>query len=361
MSNSSFDVIIVGQGLAGTALAWALTWSGARVLVIDRDVPGTASQVAAGLITPITGQRLVPSWRLSEFWSAAVEFYRRVELVTGATFFRETPLIRLLVDDTERDRLTQRLADAQFRTLVRAPPEHPLNEAAFTRSMAAFEMLVGGQLNVPVYLQASRMELQQRDGFLVADLDPAQDLDLTGAQIRLPRYGVSAAKLVFCQGLGAQSNPWFRAVSFKPAKGEVLTLRIPGLVESRIIHRGVWLAPAGGDLYRTGATYEWKQLDNQPTPAGREEILGRLREFLRLPFEVVDHVAAVRPIHRNQYPVMGLHPDEPRFGFFNGLGSKGALHAPYLSQHFAKVLSGDESLDAELDVNLRTDLRGCRP
>jgi glycine oxidase len=195
----------------------------------------------------------------------------------------------------------------------------------------------------------------------VAHVDHERDLELINDGIVLPRLGVTARRLVFCEGIDAMSNPWFRSVRFKPAKGEILTLRIPGLTERRVIHRGVWLAPLGGELYRAGSTYEWQQLDKVPTAEGRDEIVSRLRQFLRLPFEVIGHEAAVRPIHRNQYPVLGLHPDHPQLGYLNGLGSKGTLHAPFFARHLAKVLMEDETIDPEVDLNRRTDLHGCHP
>ena len=58
MAEAPWDVIIVGQGLAGTTLAWHLREAGQRVLVIDACEPVTSSKIAAGLITPITGQRV---------------------------------------------------------------------------------------------------------------------------------------------------------------------------------------------------------------------------------------------------------------------------------------------------------------
>ncbi len=94
----------------------------------------------------------------------------------------------------------------------------------------------------------------------------------------------------------------------------------------------------GNELFRVGSTYEWQQLDNRPTSQGRDEITAKLREFLRLPFEVIEHQAAVRPIHRNQYPVFGLHPQHDQLGYFNGLGSKGTLHAPYFASQLAHQL-----------------------
>ena len=360
MSLTRFDFIIVGQGLAGTALAWSLRWNGFRVLVIDRNSPVTSSKIAAGLITPITGQRLVKTWRFDELWPVAVAFYRRVEQETGMTLFRQTPMVRLFSNDSEVDVLATRITSPGFCEMVRQP-DPLIAPSEFIGEKGGFEMPSAGQLDVPRYLSTSR-DLFVREGcYLTADLDVGTDVVLDGLGVNLPRLGVRAGRLIFCQGIDAAENPWFRAVRFRPAKGEILTLRIRGLVENRVIHRGVWLAPLGGDLFRAGSTYEWQQLDTVPTVAGRDEILSRLREFLRLSFEVMDHQAAVRPIHLNQYPVAGWHPDYGQLGYFNGLGSKGTLHAPYFASHLVRVLSGEVALDPEVDLNRKTELHGCRP
>ena len=60
------NFLIVGQGLAGSLLAWELLARGKRVFVVDRDEPDTSSKVAAGIVTPITGQRVAPSWRVDD-------------------------------------------------------------------------------------------------------------------------------------------------------------------------------------------------------------------------------------------------------------------------------------------------------
>jgi flavin-dependent dehydrogenase len=56
-------ILIVGQGLAGTALAWRLWERGVPFVVVDRDEAVTCSKIAAGLVTPITGMRLNLNWR----------------------------------------------------------------------------------------------------------------------------------------------------------------------------------------------------------------------------------------------------------------------------------------------------------
>src|ERR1700760_1611619 len=115
------EFIIIGQGLAGTALAWALLRRGRSVLVVDNE-RGGASRLAAGLITPVTGKRLAKSWRWNELYPAAFAFYRAIEAETGATFFYQRPALRLFANEVERDEYGRREGNI-LRDLVR-PVEH---------------------------------------------------------------------------------------------------------------------------------------------------------------------------------------------------------------------------------------------
>lgn len=291
-----FDAVVVGHGLAGAAVAWQLRWLGRRVLVVDAGDPDAASRVAAGLVTPATGRRRAAPWRFDEFWPAALAFYRRVEAETGRKLFDERPAARLVEGEE-------------------------------------VELAPAGRLDVPAYLAASRL-----GDVLTTDLDPA-DVVPEPDGVRLPMFGVMAGAVVFCQGWAGRTNPWFPNRPFSPAKGEVLTLRIPELVERRTLHgHGVWLAPAGGDLFLAGSTYNRDDLTATPTAAGRCEIVGKLRQFLWLPFEVIDHRAAVRPTTVGVRPLSGVHPRYPRLAYLNGLGSKGVLMAPLLAAELVEGL-----------------------
>jgi len=329
-----FDYLIIGQGLAGTALAWHLRWRGFRVLVLDRGDAVTSSRIAAGLLTPITGKRLALTWRFAELWPVAVAFYRRVEIETGEAFFREQPMVRLFQNEEEREVFAKR-ADREFRGLVRRP-EPLVNANWFANPLGGFEMTQAGQLVTERYLDASRTAFEQNGGFRIASIEPS-DIELSPDCVRLPRLGVAARTLIFCEGFAP--NPWFPALRFNAVKGEILTLRIPGLTEDRIVNRGVWLMPLGGDVFRAGSTYDRDALDCVPTVRGRDEIVSRLQSFLRLPFEVIGHTAAVRPVTEDQRPLVGVHPECPQLAIFNGLGSKGALQAPYFAEQLANLLT----------------------
>lgn len=360
LESSHWNVTVLGQGLAGTTLAWWLRWAGVRVLVIDRTSPVTASRIAAGLMTPVTGQALAKAWRYDQLWPAAVEFYNHVEQQLHRRFLQRTGMVRLLADEEEVATFTRRRAAGEYGDLIHV--ERPrLNAEWFEDRYGGFEMKLAGRLDVPGFLGASREFFKADCAFIENEIDLNSDVRLDGSRVHFARLGISTDRVIFCQGFDGSVNPWFRDVEFRPAKGEILTIRIPGLTESRVIHSGVWLVPLGSSVFKVGSTYDWNQLDATPTEAGRKEIEAKLKQFLRLPYEVLDHQSAVRPIHRNQLPIIGLHPLHPQLGYFNGLGSKGAMQAPFFGRQFVDYLYGDGRIDLEVDLNAKTNWHSLGP
>jgi glycine oxidase len=168
-------------------------------------------------------------------------------------------------------------------------------------------------------------------------------------------------RLISCEGYAAKLNPYFANVPFNAAKGEILTVRFHQPLPNQTLHRDLWVAPtADPAVFRVGATYSWAALNNEPTAVARAEIERKLRAFLAVPYTVLDHQAAVRPITNLRKALLGLHPNQDRLGYFNGLASKGALHAPWLARCFTDFLIVGTPLPAALDVR-RSDNSGPQP
>ncbi|MHC4875063.1 MAG: NAD(P)/FAD-dependent oxidoreductase [Planctomycetota bacterium] len=351
-----FDDIIVGQGLAGTTLAWRLIDRDRRVLVIDRADSGTSSRLAAGLMTPVTGQRLTVTWRHDDFWQRAIDFYRGIESRTNESFLHDNGAVRLFLNGKERETFARRQAeDELFASLVSGIDSLP---AEVPPERDGFSMRTAARLDVPGFLDASRREFSALADFAEADLDVSQDIVSDERAVQIPRLNVAAKQIVFCQGIAAAANPWFRGVEFDATRGELLTLHIPELDEQRTIHCGVWLAALGSRQFRVGATSRWDRLDEGPTVEGRDWLCSRLHTFLNAEYDVVGHDSGVRPIVKGRHPLIGRHPTRPRLAYFNGLGSKGSLQAPLMSELLARHLVDDTPIDATVDLNQRTD---CRP
>ncbi|MBL4884301.1 MAG: FAD-dependent oxidoreductase [Planctomycetaceae bacterium] len=352
MTLRQFDTIIIGQGLAGTTLAWTLLKHGQRVLVIDQEDDVTSSKIAAGLITPITGMRLVISWRFNLLHQFAVSFYQRIEKQTASVFYYQRGMMRLFSSEAEQERFKKKRNDQTFRDLVKSPISD-FHDQQFASAFGGFEMPQAAQLNTATYLNQSRWVFQNNEGYLCETVDSANEIELQYQAVRIPKLQVQADRLIFCQGAADRNNTWFPQLQFKPAKGEILTLKIPNYHEQRIINHKGWLAPMADDCYAAGSTYQWDQLNCVPTDQGKEEIASRLKQFLRCDFHITNHRAAIRPALHDQKPIIGMHLEFPQIGIMNGLGSKGSLQAPWIAENFANHLCHGDSIDTEIDLNRR--------
>lgn len=321
----SAPIQIIGQGLAGTCLAWTLFDRGVPFELLDRE-QGGSSRVAAGLVNPVTGARFEPSWRIAGFLPDAVEFYRSLESRLGATFWHPMPVLRLASNAKEWAKISGKLDDPEVMPWVAGVVAPPAGEWT-----GAVELSGGGRLATRAFLDASRTFFQERGQYRRAVVDPAS-----------PAAGVR----VWCEGaaglLAGRLGP------HRCAKGEILTLRAGGWSEPCIrVGGGGWLVPIGDGCYKAGATYEWEQLDEVATAEGRAKVEAIVRRLAPGPFEVIDHEAGIRPILRRSQPLIGPLAGE---WFFNGLGSKGSLYAPGVAARLAAWLVDGGEPERELDL-----------
>ncbi|MBX2806866.1 MAG: FAD-binding oxidoreductase [Hyphomicrobiales bacterium] len=340
-----WDVIIVGQGLAGTALAWRLVEANRTVLLIDADDAVTSSKIAAGLMTPITGRRLHPSWRCDEFLPIARAFYKRVEARSKTRFFYDRTAIRLFQSDKEGALwAARREKPAVVAHLLSADPAELIAPAIADTSGGGFVMQAA-QLDVPAYLGASRNALP----FEAHRLDWKRDVHFSRDTVTVA--GRKARLVISCEGAAANGNPWFSSVPFRPARGDILTLRFAEPLRPQTLHCGVWLAPTGDpQIFKAGSTYDRNNLHQEPSADGRRQIEDKLRRFMRMPYEVIDHKVALRPIVFQSRAIVGLHPEQDRLGYFNGLGSKGSMHAPWYAERFAALITHGVPLPDHIDL-----------
>ncbi len=342
---AAFDIIVVGQGLAGTTLALALQAAGQRVLVVDAEEPVTSSKIAAGLTTPITGQRLALSWRADEMLAEAQTFYASIEKATGQKFYHARTALRLFSSDAERELWSKRSLQPAFQTYMTMPQPQPLCDPQLGDAAGGGFEMRSAQLNVAAYLKAARGLL----AYQPMRMDWARDVQFGDDVISVGAH--KTRRLLSCEGHAAVRNPYFSCVPFKGAKGDILTVRFHKALPPTSWHRGIWIAPtADADVFRVGSTYNWQTLDCVPCADARAAIESKLQAFFRVPYTVIGHEAAVRPIIRDSKAVIGMHPKYAQLGFFNGLGSKGALYAPWFAKCFTLHLVRGEPIPAAVDV-----------
>lgn len=352
MPDPPIDYLIIGQGLAGTTLAWALLRRGVRVLVLDAGEASTCSRVAAGLITPITGRRLAISWRAAETLPAAWRFYQAIERETGARFAHGLPVARFFPAGSPAAAMWEkRRADPAYAPFIggvdAAPPPGGL-----PGGYAGFAMRGSGFLDTAAYLDASRAAFAARGAHQTATVAAAAVKPMPDGGVAVDGTALRAKAAVFCEGYRGAANPHFSWLPFKGAKGEILDLRLAaGFPRDRILNgSGSWVLPDARGGFRAGSNYEFGATDPTPTDAGRAEVERALQTWFRAPYEVAGQRAGIRPIIRASKVAIGRHPAHPQLAIFNGLGSKGSMNAPYFAEQLAAHLEGAGAIDADVDI-----------
>ena len=343
------DFLIVGQGLAGSLLAWQLRARGARLLVVDNGYASSSSTVAAGLINPVTGKRLVKTVGVDACLPLARQHYLALGQLLGEALLVEKPMLRLFHQAEERERWRQRRQEPGYEEFLgellnasQLPPPIVAACGAGVQRQTAY-------LRTTPLLHGLRDWLQQQGAYIQAQF-VYDELGLTPQGVVWGK--VVARRVVFCEGYKGAGNPWFGQLPFQPAKGEFLTLRSSEPLPNYIINSGRWLMPRSDGLYRAGASYQHQPLDEAVTTQARQMLLQALPGFLSpLPlFEVVDQQAGVRPTTSDRQPFIGGHPHHPQLWIFNGFGSKGSLLIPWHAARLVEALLDGLPLPPSVDI-----------
>lgn len=327
MSAADSKWVIVGQGLAGTCLAWVLWQRGVAFTLIDR-ARGGSSRVAAGMINPITGKNFEPSWRIAEFLPDALRFFSEVEEKIGRQLWFPFPVVRLAETEKEWGKILAKISNPEVQTWIGGEVPAPLGWAG------AMEVRGGGRLDVLAFLEGSREFFQSEGYYQVGEI------------------ANSTPHIIWCEGavglIAGKYGP------HRCAKGEILTVRAEAWDESQIrVGAGGWLVPIGNGCFKAGSTYEWNELDEVATERGR----GRVEEILKKlggeGFQVIAHDAGVRPILRRSQPLIG--PLDGGGWMFNALGSKGSLYAPGMARRLADWILDGVPPEPEVDFRIFLD------
>lgn len=348
MNRVDYDVLVVGQGLAGTVLSYTLWQRGLRTLVVDQPQPNSSSRTAGGLFNPITGRQMRKTWLCDTLFPFLHDFYPQLEQAVGVRFFHPLPLYFPFSSQQKQTDWVAQSADAEYRDYVRAFHPKGLYEGFLLQPFGGMEVQRSGYVHIGYMLDAYRDWLEDRECYLQETLQYA-DVQPEEGGVRWKQYRFRYA--VFCQGIGGQDNPFFPALDFRPVKGELLLVRFeqdPQL--QHIVNRNGFILPVDEDgICRVGATYDNHDLQPTPTEKGLKELSERLDELVQVPFEVLDQWAGIRPATHDRRPYIGLHAEHPQIGIFNGLGAKGVSLSPYLAHHFCEHLLQGTPLMAEVD------------
>jgi glycine/D-amino acid oxidase-like deaminating enzyme len=341
------DFLIVGQGLAGSLLAFELIQRGCKVLVLDSG-KSNASQCAAGLINPVTGMRFVKTAHVEQLLPAAKQSYQYLSDFFQQKFYIEKTMLKIFRSAEESRHAQKRLTDENYQPYL----GEILDSGGFN---SPFGMIAQKQTG---YLLTQPLLSALKDFFIAQNSYRQVKLDYGTIKLapELSWSDVVTEKMVFCEGYQLRLNPWFKQLPLQPAKGEILTLQLshafPALAEN-ILNYGHWLIPLTQTTFRTGATFVANELNTDCTTVAKQLLLNSLQQILPVfvDAKVQAQQANIRPCTLDKQPFIGLHPNFPQLAVFNGFGAKGSLQIPYYAKQFADYCLTGRPLAATVDIH----------
>lgn len=341
------DYIIVGQGIAGTMVAFFAKKAGKEIIVIDQSKPFSASKVSAGLINPITGRKFVKSWRMDDLLPAAIQTYQEFSELLGQNFFQSKRIIRAFSDNKAENNWFVRSSIPSYFQYIQDEAQLDNYENIIKPAFGYGEVKGGGRVEVEKLINSYRNYLIDNDNYLSEIFDYEK---LIINEKNVIYSNIEAQKIIFCEGIGIKENIFFNHLPVQGNKGEVLIIQIPNVQPKKIIKQNVFLVPIKDDLFWVGSTYFNDFVDDKPSERGKINLLERLEKVLKIPFKVIEHKAAIRPTVPDRRPLIGLHPKFKPLVLFNGMGTKGASLAPFWANQLISSLEKNLEIDDVVNI-----------
>jgi hypothetical protein len=339
------DYIIVGNGLAGISFAEIALQNNKSIFVFDNNSQ-PSSRVAGGLYNPVVLKRFSEVWKAKEQIDFAFPLYHTIQTKLNVVFDFELPILRKLYSVEEQNNWFQ-AADKPNLAPFLAPKLVTSSYESIASPFHYGKVNHTGYLNISTLIEAysnylKSLKIFSDEGFQYDEIEFSEN----GIQYK----NLKARHIIFAEGFGLHANPYFNDLPLDGTKGELLIIKAPNLNLDVVIKSSVFMLPIGNDLYKVGATYDWSDKTNNPTEAGKQELIEKLTELISCDFEIVQHFAGVRPTVKDRRPLVGTHPNHSQLHVLNGLGTRGVMLGPYLANQLFEHIENQLPLEKEIDI-----------
>ena len=365
---SDADVLIIGAGIIGCAVARELAARGASVQVVDaRDIARGATQASAGVLAPYIeahegGALLDLTVRSLDLYDGWIETVRAESGIDVG--YRRSGSLEVALDAASAGRLrgmvTRFAARAELVWLDGATAR--MTEPALSRStLGALSVPTHGYVSAPILTEALARGAVSRGarfhhGVRVARVDPPVDqrsdhvvvTSDAGVSWQVKRVVVAAGS--WTGQVGGLNDA--AAGDVRPVRGQLLRVRWRGSPLAQIIWGpSCYLVPWADGTVLIGATTEDVGFEERNTAAGVRTLLDAARALLPQMDDAtfLDARAGLRPATSDGLPIIGPSESSDRIIYATGHYRNGILLAPLTA-----TLVADLVIDAHADPVLQT-------
>ena len=354
-------VVVVGGGIAGSAVAIEMVAGGARVTLVDKDQPGSgATGASAGMLAPqYEAHGPDPLFRFAvacrEVYPSFLE--RLEKLSSWKMGFR---VDGMLVANRTSEEEDQARKDLAFHAQVGLEGDI-LSPGAAGKIHEGVSKDVVSWMWLPreAQVDAQRLAVGLADAAQRAGVELVRGAEVAGIETESCRtVGVRLAsgEVIRCDGVVVAAGAWARQMEglprelpVWPVRGQMLRLLPGASIPWTLVcsHDGRYLVPRSNGSILVGSTMEEVGFDDRVTEEGREtlaEIAAVLIPGLA-DATIVEAWAGFRPMSADQWPILGPDPEVEGLYYAAGHGRNGILFAPLVGKSVA-----DLALKGETDV-----------
>ena len=345
------DVIVVGAGLIGCAVAHALARTGASVLVLDAAAPGSgASQASAGMLCPHIEGAHDPV--LAQLGAQSLDRYEAFVHRARHDSGLDVPYVRngtlQVADSEEGAHALSTLADTLHGQGV---PCHFADTEAEVRELepllrpqrAGLLIESHGAVRMRDLVEALRhAALHQSARFLSSERVERLAREDGHLQVQTHAHTFTAPHVVVTAGAWAMHLPidGHPTIPTHPVRGQLLRLQMSSGGLRRVTWgNGIYLVPWADELL-VGATAENVGFDSRATVAGVMQLCtaaqGLVPDLHDAAFTEVR--VGLRPGSPDGYPLIGVSHRLPGLVFATGHYRNGALLAPLTADLVADIV-----------------------
>ena len=339
------DTLIVGFGIAGLNYAEQLRRHNINFVVLAPECE-SASYLAAGIINPTVLKRFNSVWKSDKFLNYALTYYYELQDLVQTKIIHRTPIFRILNNKREQNDWSCACSKPFLKNYLN---NNLISGENFNGIRAPFNY--GEVKNSAKVDNVALISLYQKkiipNQYINCKMDHTK-LEFNSEGILYK--GIQAKKIVFCEGFQNVKNPFFNYLPIVGTKGEMLIIKCERLTDEVIFKGPIFLCPIGERKFWVGATFNREDKTTSITKKGSEWLLSKLDKFLNLPYQVLEHKAQIRSTVIDRRPLLGIHPLNNKLFVLNGMGTRGVLMAPLLSQWLYEYIENQSKLPEAADI-----------
>jgi glycine oxidase len=360
MSHSG-DVLIVGGGVAGCAVAYYLAEAGVKATVLEREGVGSqASGYAAGGVNPLHGVPTPMRPLAMASFKLHLRLWDELKSSIGADCqSRIVSMIKLAFDDTDLPEFGDLLGLFEtaegFSAQWLGPADIHQLEPRIAPDVVRGIYLYGNGVVDSYLFTASLAKAAERHG---ATFRIGQVRGLRRSRNRVIGVLLDDGELA-CDTVVLAMGPWARAaeawlgcaIPIEPLKGEILRMALPGPpLAHDILGPDASLYSRSDGLVWCGATTEWRGFDKEPSESARQFLWQGAMKLMPAMADarLVRQTVCLRPVAPDGLPIIGKAPSAENVYLATGGAKKGILLSTGIGKAIADLIThGQTSLSID--------------